>query len=318
MNPTNFAPSPAYPILAIGAAGMDIIGRLESSLHGGTSNPARIRRSYGGVARNVAENLARLGQPVRLLTAIGADESGEDLLAYTQSTGVDVSHVLRSEDFPTGFYMAALNERGQLEFAMDDMRVMSELTSEYLKAHEALFRESGLVFLDANLPPRTIRTAFSLARKAKIPVCADPTSTLLAERLQKYLHRLYLVTPNSAEAAILSETAFDDWNREAGMEAARKLVEKGVHIALVTLAEFGVCYATSDTTGHIPAIRTQISDPTGAGDALTAAILFALMNDIPLDDAVRLGVSAASLTLHHAGSVAPTLSLEKLYDQISL
>jgi len=318
MKPHQLTPSPASPILAIGAAGMDVIGRLESSLRGGTSNPARIRRSYGGVARNVAENLARLGQPVRLLTAVGADESGDDLLAYTEATGVDVSAVLRSENFPTGFYMAALNERGQLEFAMDDMRVMSELTSEYLREHEEAFREAGLVFLDANLPPRTIRTAFSLARKAKIPVCADPTSTLLAERLKKYLPRLYVVTPNSAEAAILADTTIENWDREAGMDAARKLVEKGVHIALVTLAEFGVCYASSDITGHIPAIRTQISDPTGAGDALTAAILFALMNDIPLDDAIRLGVSAASLTLHHAGSVAPSLSLERLYDQISL
>jgi pseudouridine kinase len=77
-----------------------------------------------------------------------------------------------------------------------------------------------------------------------------------------------------------------------------------------------VVYATSETTGHIPAIRTRISDPTGAGDALTAAILFALLNDIELDDAIRLGVSAASLTLRYSGTVCPDLSLEKLYDQL--
>ena len=75
-------------------------------------------------------------------------------------------------------------------------------------------------------------------------------------------------------------------------------------------------YATPETTGHIPAIRTRIGDPTGAGDAMTAAILFALLNDIELDDAVRLGVSAASLTLRHPGSVYPHLSLEALYDQL--
>jgi pseudouridine kinase len=82
------------------------------------------------------------------------------------------------------------------------------------------------------------------------------------------------------------------------------------------MAEFGVCYATSETSGYIPAIRTEIVDPTGGGDALNAAVIFALMNDISLDDAVRLGVSAASLTLKHRGAVLPDLSIEKLYAQL--
>ncbi|MGB9591252.1 MAG: carbohydrate kinase family protein, partial [Candidatus Kryptoniota bacterium] len=97
---------------------------------------------------------------------------------------------------------------------------------------------------------------------------------------------------------------------------AKALVSKGVEIVIITLGEHGLCYATSETSGHIPAIQTDISDPTGAGDALTATVLFALLNEIPLDDAVRLGVSAATLTLQYPGSVIPDLTLEKLYDQL--
>jgi pseudouridine kinase len=100
------------------------------------------------------------------------------------------------------------------------------------------------------------------------------------------------------------------------LQAAKSLVGQGVKLAIVTLAEQGLCYATSETSGSIPAIRTQVVDPTGAGDALTSAVIFALLNDIPLDDAVRLGVSAASLTLRYRGAVVPDLSLEKLYDQL--
>jgi pseudouridine kinase len=100
------------------------------------------------------------------------------------------------------------------------------------------------------------------------------------------------------------------------IDVAKYLVSKGVSIAIITLSEFGVCYATSDTSGFIPAIFTEIIDPTGAGDALTAAVIFAILNNIPLDDAVRLGVSAASITLRHNGAVAPDLSLEKLYDAL--
>lgn len=304
------------PLLILGASGLDVIGRLEDDLQAGTSNPARIRTGYGGVARNVAENLARLGQSVQLVTVVGTDKIGDELLEYTEAAGVDVSACLRTDEYPTGFYMGALNKSGHRQFAMDDMRLMACLTPEAVRARADLFAAASMVFLDSNLPEKTIRTALSLAKKARVPVCADPASTGLALRLQPHLGKLHLLTPNSAEAGILTGLSFESSERKTALEAAWALVNQGTGIVLITLAEFGVVYATSETTGHIPAIRTQTLDPTGAGDALTAAVLFGLLNEIPLDDAVRLGVSAASLTLRHPGTVYPELSLERLYDEL--
>ena len=304
------------PALVLGAAGLDVVGRLVADLQPAASNPARIRRSYGGVARNVAENLARLGQPVRLITVVGEDASGVDVLAHTSQAGVDISAAVRTGNYPTGFYMGVLNAGGQLQFAVDDMRLLDELTPHYLQEQEALFKSSSMVFVDANLPVKTLRAAVNLAKRARIPICADTASFTLAERLVKFLPKFYLVTANSKEAGVLTGLTFESADRNAAMEAARSLVNQGVRIALVTLAEYGVVYATSETTGHIPAIRTRTSDPTGAGDAMTAAVLFALLNEIELDDAIRLGVSAASLTLRHPGSVYPDLSLEALYNQL--
>ena len=111
---------------------------------------------------------------------------------------------------------------------------------------------------------------------------------------------------------------FEASNQEAALDAARLLVNKGVEIAFVTLAEYGLCYATSETNGHIPAIRTSVVDPTGAGDALSAAVIHALMNDIEIDDAARLGVSAATIVLRYSGTVYPELSLQKLYDELAV
>ena len=268
------------------------------------------------VARNVAENLARLGQPVRLITVVGEDKNGDEILEHTANAGVDVSAVLRSQDYPTGYYMGVVSKNGKLQYAVDDMRLLEKITTNYLYEQEALFKSASMVFVDANLPVKTLRTANSLARRAKIPICADTASITLAERLIKFLPRYYLLTANSQEAGVLTGMSFRASDRDAAMEAARSLVNQGARIALVTLAEYGVVYATSETTGHISAIRTRISDPTGAGDAMTAAVLFGLLNDIDLDDAIRLGVSAASLTLRHPGSVYPKLSLEGLYDQL--
>jgi len=260
--------------------------------------------------------LARLGQPVRLIAVVGEDKNGDEILEHTANAGVDVSAVLRSQDYPTGYYMGVVNKNGKLQYAVDDMRLLEKITTNYLYEQEALFKSASMVFVDANLPVKTLRTANSLARRAKIPICADTASITLAERLVKFLPRYYLVTANSQEAGVLTGMSFKASDRDAAMEAARSLVNQGARIALVTLAEYGVVYATSETTGHISAIRTRISDPTGAGDAMTAAVLFGLLNDIDLDDAIRLGVSAASLTLRHPGSVYPKLSLEGLYDQL--
>lgn len=302
--------------LLLGASSLDLIGRLEGDLQHGTSNPARIRAAYGGVARNVAENLARLGERVALITAVGADRLGEEILEATAEAGVDVSAAVRSENFPSGFYLATLDRQGALTFALDDMRVMASLTPPVIRDRQALFRTASLIFVDANLSPAALKTVFALAKKNGTPICADPTSVSLAERLKPHLSELFLITPNSAEAAVLTGQPFESADVAAATAAARQLVALGVKTAIVTLAEFGVCYATSETTGHIPALRTRIVDPTGAGDALTAAVLFGLLNDISLDDSIRLGVSAASLTLRVEGTVYPQLSLERLYDQL--
>jgi pseudouridine kinase len=304
------------PVLVIGAANVDIVGRLRNELHSGTSNPGRIRTSFGGVARNVAENLARLGQPVNLITVVGEDDAGQRLLAQTRAAGVNVDAVCCSGQHPTGSYLAVVNSAGALQFAIDDMRAMTVLTPDEIRQRSDQFKEASLLFIDANLPKDTLRTIMSLARRARLKVCADPASTLLGARLRPYLPRLYLFTPNSSEASIFCEPIPKSSTRRQAMTAAKSLVAQGVEIAIVTLAELGLCYATSETSGYIPAIRTEIVDPTGAGDALTAAMIFALLNDIPLDDAVRLGISAATLTLRHRGTVYPELSLEKLYDQL--
>lgn len=303
-------------VLVIGAAGTDIIGRAETTLHESTSNPGRVRMCHGGVARNIAENLARLGTETVLISAVGNDDLGRQLLDHVASAGVVIDHTIIADDSPTGSYLAILNDQGGLRCAVDDMHGIESITGQYLRDRYNLFKDAVAVVVDANLPQKTLSTVFSLARRAGVPVGADPTSKTLAEHLEPYLDDLWLITPNEGEAEILSPEHIPHADREQAMKAARYLVSQGVEIAIIAMAEFGVVYATAESSGHVPAVQTEIVDPTGAGDALTATLIFALLNDIPLDEAVRLGTLAASLTLQTPGSVVPDLSLEMLYDQL--
>lgn len=302
-------------ILVIGAASIDTKGRANKPVQAGTSTPGAIRVSVGGVARNVAENLVRLGERVVLLSAVGADGSGRRILQQATECGIDVSRVVVDSEQRTAAYLAVVDQDGNPLMSVDDMIIHRRLiTPGLVYRQRSLFREARMVVIDANLAPRTLGTIFQLAKRYGVAVCADPTTATLAPRLRPYLSQLLLVTPNAAEAEVLCGVTVAD--REGALVAAQRLVSLGVQIAIVTLGATGLVYATSQESGHIPAMRIDIRDRTGAGDALTAAVVFGLLNDFPIAEAVRLGTSAAALTLQSRETVCPDLSLERLYDQM--
>jgi pseudouridine kinase len=305
----------AVHLLVIGAASIDTKGRASQPIRTGTSTPGAIRVSLGGVGRNIAENLARLGERVVLLSAVGDDDSGRHILQQADECGIDTGPMLLSGRHRTAAYLAIQDETGRPIMSIDDMGIHSEMiTPGIIYRHRGLFRDASLIVVDANLSASTLDTIFAQARKYGAPVCADPTSATLAPRLQLYLPHLLLITPNAAEAEALCGVPVT--GRGSGLEAAHKLVGMGVQIVIVTLGATGLVYATSQESGHVPAIDCEVVDSTGAGDALTAAVVFGLLNDLPIGEAVRLGTSAAALTLQCRDTVCPTLSLERLYDKL--
>ncbi|HMK08649.1 MAG TPA: carbohydrate kinase family protein [Anaerolineales bacterium] len=306
----------AIGVVVIGSSVMDVIGRPRASLQPRSSVPGVVRLAPGGVARNVAENLARLGVDVTLITAVGDDPPGRQILSLAEGAGVNVQHALCLPGERTGMYLGVLDGQGGLQLALDDMGLVSTLTPDFLRGQAALIEQAQAVFLDANVPPESLDLVIRLARRAGVPLAADPTSVSLAANLHPHLKDLWLITPNAAEAEALCPHPVPHSDRDRALDAARHLVSEGVDIALVTMAEYGVGYASAETSGHIPAVETEVVDPTGAGDAQTAAVLFGLLSGIPLDESVRLGASAAALTLRTPGSVVPDLTLERLYEEL--
>ncbi len=302
-------------VLVVGAAGLDTKGRSEGPLQPGTSNPGSIRISVGGVARNVAENLARLGERAILLSAVGADRSGHRVREQATDAGVDVAHLIESPDHHTGAYLALFDQTGAFSISIDDMNVLSAITPSVIYNRRRLVRDASMVVMDANLSPSAIESLIRQAAKYGVSVSADPTSASLAERIRPHLSSLFMVTPDLPEAEVLCERSLTN-TRNQGIAAAKQLVTMGVGVAIVTLAELGVCYATPEVSGHVPAVKTQVVNRTGAGDALTAGVVFGLLNDFSIDEAVRLGASAAALTLQYYQSVCPDLSLDRLYDSL--
>jgi pseudouridine kinase len=314
MRPTSF--NSDNHILVIGAAGIDVKGSSHNALLSGSSVPGELKFSLGGVGRNIAENLARLEIPTILITVLGDDPNAALVLDTCRDAGIDMSHTVQIEHESTGGYMAILTPNNDLDVAISDYHLVENITPQRIYDYEDLFADAAIVVIDANITRQAMESVFDLAGRYEIPVCADPTSVFLAAKLNEFLPHLYLVAPNGAETTALSGLTVDNHNIESATRAAKHLVGMGVHVAIITLAENGLVYADTNGTGHIPAIHTPIIDVTGAGDALTAGVIFGLYNGLPLDEAMRLGISAATLTLRRRESVAPDLSQELLYNEL--
>jgi pseudouridine kinase len=304
-------------VLVVGSAGIDVKGRADTEdLHWEASNLGRVRNSVGGVARNIAENLARLEVETVLLSAVGSDVEGRRVLEQSRANGINCDHVQMVDGARTGTYMALLKPDGDLMVAIGDFEVMHSVDSDYLRAHENLFADAEMVVIDATLDESALATLFELAERHQVSVCADPTTPMLASRLCPYIPQLHLVTPNAAETVALCGLVDPVHDRDSAINAARQLVSLGAYIAVVTMGDNGLAYADGSGGGFIRAVRSTVVDSTGAGDALSGAVIFGLLNEVPLDEALRLGVTAASLTLQTSETVVPNLSQELLYDQL--
>ena len=298
-------------ILVIGATLLDTKGQPTTGLEPNVSNPAAIRNARGGTARNVAENLALLGADVTLLSAVGDDITGRRLLAQTATANVNVEHVLSVDAVSTGSYIAIINEDGSLAVALNDTRVMEHVTPDFLYRQRDLFRTADLIMFDGSLSEHAIEVIIYLAEQYDVAICADPSSRRLTHKLQPHLAKFKLVAPNAAEAAALCDVTLSD--DDSTRLLAQQLVQLGVDVAVVTIADFGFVYATEFENGIVPALEGDIVDTTGAGDAMAAAIIVGLLEGMPTLEAMRLGAAAGGLTLQSAETVIPDLSLDMLY-----
>lgn len=303
-------------VLIVGSAVLEISGKTIDLLRSGMRQHGYIHASVSGVARNIAENLARLDIDTVLLSAIADDDIGQHLITHSTLAGIDCRHVMRVEGARTATSILLYQSEDNCT-RVDDLSIADSLDSDYLLEHEWLFEKASLVVIDATIADEALDTLFELAARHQVRVCADPTSPLMAGRLRRFIANLYLIVPNASETAALCGLEEPATERDSAIGTAQQLVSMGAHIAVVTLGDQGLAYADSSGGGYIRAIHTEVVDTAGAGDAFSGAAIFGILNDVPIDEAMRLGVTAASLTLESEDTVLQSLSQELLYDELS-
>ncbi|MHA7880484.1 MAG: PfkB family carbohydrate kinase [Saccharospirillum sp.] len=297
-------------LVVLGGANVDITGRASDGFITGDSNPGVVHQSAGGVGRNIAENLARLGQNVSLITLLGQDARGDWLAQQMQQAGIDTGGVLRDADRTTGTYLALNNDQGELVAAIAAMAIADALTPERLRAVQPMLVAADVLVVEANVPEATLAWLASLPLRGRL--YADAVSATKAPRLSPLLPKLTGLKVNLSEArALLGEPQAD---AEA---AARALLERGVDQVLLSLGHQGLAHISADTRVQLPGYPVEIISDTGAGDALLAGVIHAQCQGRTAEQQTAFGLACAAITLGSEQANAPHLTEQQVLEWIA-
>jgi len=297
-------------VSVIGGINVDVKGLPGCTLLPETSNPGSVYTSSGGVGRNIAHNLALLGVPVYLFGAVGNDVFGSCVLSETKAAGVDDSYVRVLNNQHTGMYLSILTSSHDLAVAVSDMEITHFVDRDYIDQHREIIQRSSFVILETNLDTEILGHVLKFCRHANVPCLIEPVSVEKAKKLRDIDTGFDYVTPNRSE---LEAVCFRKIEHPGQLkETCNQLSEKCQHI-LVTLTEKGVYYYNrKHRNGKIyPALKTQIVDPNGAGDAFVAGLMCGLFRNFDMDYCIQLGMTAARLTLQSKDTVNKEISFER-------
>ena len=295
------------PVWVIGGVNMDISGTPAGKLRAGDSNPGRVVLAPGGVGRNIAENLRRMGRRVSLVTILGQDPYADVIREHCRNVGIDMSFSFSDPLGHTSTYLCVNEQNGDLHTAVADMAICDQLTPGRLEPILPLLNRGSFLIVDANLPEETLAW---IAGKVTVPVAADPVSVAKASRLRPLLPKLTFLKPNLQEAEILTGLSAEGSGSLSRLADA--LHGLGVSRVFLSLGARGVWADDGKEGALLSCFPGPIVNTTGCGDAFVAAAADACIRGMGTMDCARRGLAAAAICAEDPAAVSPAMSAEEI------
>ena len=278
----------------------------------GTSNPATYFRSSGGVAGNIANHLALLGQNVELITHFGEDTDGKWLIEKCRENGVGISDSIINKQ-NTGRYVALLNPSGELYSGAMTGYFDTVISIAFLEKKISLLKSASILQIDCNLSIDCLKWLLEFSESEKIPCVVEPVSIPKANKLKHLpIKNVLLLTPNYEEMAAICNTT--------GKNNADKLIEeilsRGVKNLWVRNGKNGSTIYNTKQNFELTAPKVNVIDTTGAGDAALGGWIYAWMNNKSQAECLLYGHSMASLILDVKGAIKNDLTSEILENTV--
>lgn len=296
-------------VVTLGVHIVDVLARPVEAIPQGQDTVLvdQIRMTAAGSAAGTAVALAKLGNDVVSVGAIGDDELGDLLVAVMTRHGVDVSGLVRRTGDQTSATILPIRpDGGRPSFHVPG----ANLTVTASTVDAGLLAAAGAVHLGGpdvtfGLNDPAFFDALEAARAGGTVVTMDLLSNMadLVKGAAAFLPHVDYFLPNEEQALMMTGT--DD-----PVLAARKLLGEGPRAVLITLGEHGSLVATADGVERIPALEVDVVDTTGCGDAYCAGFITGLLNGRDLGESARWGTAAAATVAQGLGSDACLTDLD--------
>lgn len=304
-------------ITVIGGSNIDIQGVPSNPLVMFDSNPGKVDISLGGVGRNIADNMCRLGLSTKLISAVGNDLYGNQILSECKNFGIDIDDCFVSNEVSTSIYVSILNSSNDMQLAISHMDILDKVDISYISSKHQAINDSLAIVIDTNLSKEVID--YITSTYSYLPIFVDTVSTVKCMKIKDILGKFNTIKLNKYEAEALSGikiNSIDDLNL-----CSKNLLNKGVKKVFITLGEDGVFCASKEENIKLDGVEINIVNATGAGDAFTAALLYSHLNDFNLEDTARFSVGASLIALSHENTINPNMSvdnIEKILKEMNL
>ncbi|HMS64905.1 MAG TPA: PfkB family carbohydrate kinase [Ignavibacteria bacterium] len=299
-------------ISVIGGINIDIKGVANSDFKDSDSHQGIIHFTPGGVARNISENLARLGVPVYLMGCVGTDSFGNLILDETKKAGVNTDFVIRSETAATAKYLSVSGKDGKFFNAVNDMKESTDLVNiDYIRNNIALLEKSSMIVADANLNKSVLEEIISIANQSQVPILLDAVSSKKAIVLKQITANVDFLSVNSNEFKII----FGKYKKTA--DILDKLFNgdfRNFKYIILKKGSSGVnlIETKEELMLSCKSLKNEVVEPNGAGDAFIAGFLFGMQNKFNLSESVRIGTCVSYYTLGTVKSVSDELDPKKV------
>ena len=302
-------------ILVLGASIVDIFGFCGRSYAQRDSIPGHVKVSFGGVCRNIAENLARVGVKTEFISILGDDENGKAILEHSRRLGYNMENSVFLEGQSTPTYMAILNQNGEMESAVVDMDSLNKMTPSFIDEKREVFENSEYVVVGSDGPELLEYILKKYEGKCKFIL--DPVSAKKAEEIRHLIKYFHTIKPNRFETEALCEFKIE--SDEDLRKAGRFFIEQGVKNVFISLDSDGIYYITSEgeegTLACCEAIN--VKNVTGAGDSFVAGIGYGYMNNLSIKDTLKYAVAMSIITITHEETINPKMSHEAVIEEIN-
>jgi len=293
--------SAASNVIVVGAINVDFVvatdrlpGPGETVVGGG------LQTFGGGKGANAAVAAARAGAAVRLIGAVGDDDTGRAALAELAQDGVDVTDVAVIASESTGVALIVVDAHGENQIAVGAGANGALDPDHVRRCLGAALPTAGCVLVSTEIPPAAVAAAVEESTSASVTCVLNPAPVL--QIVVDLLGRGPIITPNETELRDLVALLGQGDGTSVG-DAASLVASKSHQPVLVTQGGDGVMVITADlTTRLVPAPQVVVRDTTGAGDTFNGVLAARLAAGDELAAAVPWAVAAAALSVTEIGA----------------